>query len=310
MRIALLWFIVAGCGSDLSKEQACTDLATARCGTLMTCSMADLDRRWPDTDTCEAREKLACMDSLAAPQTAATPTTVKACADALPQSSCDAFLSGVMPPMACLPQHGPRAMGAACSFSAECASGFCSVADDALCGTCAATPAPGASCATSGCGPTMICVKSTMTCQVPVAAAGACSKDQPCENGLSCVGATMTTMGTCQAEVATAGGACDPKQMTGPGCSTAAGLTCDTQMLMCVPQPLAAATQPCGLIGTTRTACKAGASCSIPQGETMGVCVAPAADGGPCNSDVGPFCETPAKCVGGTCQLPGSMTCS
>jgi hypothetical protein len=310
MRIALLVLVLAGCGSDLSRDQACTDLATARCGALMTCSSADLQRRWPDADTCEAREKLACMDSLAAPETAATPTTMKDCADALAEEACPAFLSGDMPPTACLPQHGPRAAGAPCAFAAECASGFCSVADDALCGTCAAAPAPGASCATSGCGPTITCVKSTMLCQIPGAATAACSKDLPCEAGLACVGATTTAMGTCQAEVTTQDAACDPKRMTGPDCSAAAGLTCDTQTMTCVQQPLAAANQPCGLIGTTRTACSGGATCVIPQGEQMGLCVAPAADGGACNTDSGPDCETPAKCVSGTCQLPGSMSCS
>jgi hypothetical protein len=116
-------------------------------------------------------------------------------------------------------------------------------------------------------------------------------------------------MGTCQLEVATAGGTCDPKQATAPACSGSAGLTCDTQMLVCVPQPLASANQPCGLIGTTRTACSGGATCSIPQGETTGVCVAPAADGAACNVDSAPECETPARCVNGTCQLPGSMAC-
>src|SRR4051794_39191891 len=73
MRLALfaIAIVVAGCGSDLSRDQACADLATARCGALMTCSAPDLARRWPDIATCEAREKLACTDALAAPQTAA-----------------------------------------------------------------------------------------------------------------------------------------------------------------------------------------------------------------------------------------------
>src|SRR5437763_8665052 len=104
MRLALLAVVVAGCGTDLSRDQACTDLSTARCGELMTCSTADLTKRWPDVDTCEAREKLACMDALAAPQTAATPASDQACADALAAATCDAFLSGVQPPAACLPQ--------------------------------------------------------------------------------------------------------------------------------------------------------------------------------------------------------------
>lgn len=295
-----------GCSNDLSRDQACTDVATARCGQLSTCSPADLTKRWPDAATCEAREKLACMDALAAPQTAATPTSDKACADALASETCDAFLTTAAPPEACLPQHGPRGSGAACAFAAECASGFCSVADDALCGTCGDEPAPGASCATSGCGPTMTCVKTTMTCQVPGTANSACTKDTPCGAGFACVASTST----CQPEVATAGSACDPKRMTGPDCDPAAGLTCDTQSLSCVTQPIVAAGQPCGLVGTTRTACSAGATCSIPAGETMGTCIAPAADGGACNSDAGPFCETPAKCVNGACALPGSMTCS
>src|SRR3569623_2117911 len=168
-----------GCGSDLSREQACTVLATARCGQLETCCPAELTRRWPDASTCESREKLACMDARAAPRTAATPTSDKACADALTAETCDAFLTTAAPPDGCLPQHGPLGSGAACAFSAECATGFCSVADDALCATCAEVPAAGASCATSGCGPTMTCVKTTMTCQVPGTANSACSKDMP-----------------------------------------------------------------------------------------------------------------------------------
>jgi len=250
------------------------------------------------------------MDSLAAPKTAATPASDKTCADALAGQACDAFLTGVEPPAACLPQHGAGGSGAACAFAAECASGFCSVADDAPCGTCGDPPAAGASCATSGCGPTLTCVKTTQLCQAPGAAGAACDKDLPCLAGLACVGATMTAMGACQAAVATAGAACDPKRVTGPDCDAGAGLVCDTQSLTCVAQPVAAANQPCGVIGTTRTACGGGATCSIPQGETMGVCVAPAPDGGACNVDSAPDCQTPARCVNGTCQLPGTMTCS
>jgi hypothetical protein len=271
----------------------------------MTCSAADLSRRWPDIATCESQEQLACVDALANPGTGASPATVQSCADALSDQACDAFLTGVEPPDACLPRHGSRALGAACGVAAQCQSGFCAVADDMLCGVCAAPPMAGDSCANSGCGPTLVCVKTTQVCQAPGAAGATCSKDLPCLAGNSCIGTT------CQADATTVGAACDPKRMTGPDCSLADGLTCDTQSLTCVTQTLVPAGQPCGLVGTARTGCSGGATCSIPQGETKGVCVADAAPGAACNTDSAPACLGGARCVGNprTCQLPGTATC-
>src|SRR5437763_4188562 len=107
MRIALL--LVAACGSDLTADQACTQLAQVRCSQLQTCSAADLARRWPDLATCEARDKLACTDSLAAKATAASPSSAEKCGAALAAQSCDAFLAAVPPPADCLPQLGAGA---------------------------------------------------------------------------------------------------------------------------------------------------------------------------------------------------------
>src|SRR5258708_39979541 len=118
VRIAFRFLCVAvavvGCGSDVTATQACANLARDRCTELSTCSATDLQRRWPDLATCEAREQLACQEALAAPKTANTPAHEDSCGPALASQACDAFLSGVSPPAACLLPHGPGAAGAAC----------------------------------------------------------------------------------------------------------------------------------------------------------------------------------------------------
>ena len=312
-RLALL--VVVGCGTDITADQACTTLAQDECTELMTCSAADMQRRWPDIATCESRRKLACTQALAAPENANSPSHEEACAAAIAKDTCDAYLSGVEPPMECLPPNGTAANGAACSYAGQCASSFCAVAPGSLCGTCANEPAAGDSCATQGCGPTLNCVGSTMICQIPVASGGQCSKDLPCTEGQSCVGATMTAMGTCMPQGTTVGASCDARQMTGPNCSPAAGLTCGTTTNQCAIQPLVAAGQPCGVTNGLFVGCLAGASCKRATGSATGTCVAPAADGAACDSTNGPSCTTPAKCVisgtgtAGTCQLLGSQAC-
>ena len=311
--LVILVSLVACGGQDLTATQACTDVSQDRCMQLATCSAADLSKRWTDLASCEDREKLACLEAQAAPKTAATPATVEACANALTTQACDAFLSGVASPAECLPHMGPIANGAACSTAAQCASGFCAVATTALCGTCADQPVAGASCATSRCGPTMVCVKSTMQCQVPVAANGTCSAAQPCGQGLACVGAMPSVSGTCTAQVASIGAACDSRRVTAPDCNGAAGLACDATTDQCVTQPVVPAGMPCGVINRVDVACAAGATCTGTG--TAKTCVAPAADGAACDTAAGPDCEFPARCVptgtgtAGVCSLPGSTSC-
>jgi len=309
LRLTFLACLVVGCGSDVTADQACTALAQDTCNKLNTCSAADLQRRWPDLATCESREKLACTQALTAPKTANNPTHEDACASDLGSETGDAYLSGVTPPPGCVVPKGPGADGSTCSYPAQCSSGFCAIPTGSFCGTCAAAPVAGASCATQGCGQTMNCVASTMTCQAPVLAGGACSRDLPCIEGTACVGATMTAMGSCVAQGTTVGATCDARTMTGPNCSLAAGLTCDTSTTMCAMQPLVAAGQTCGVVNNVFVGCLAGAACNRATGSMTGTCVAPAADGAACDATAGPFCTFPARCVSGTCQLPGSQSC-
>ena len=206
---------------------------------------------------------------------------------------------------------------AACGFAAQCTSGFCGIAAGDACGTCMPEPAAGTSCATTGCGQTLVCVASTQQCQLPRDATQACDKTQPCSNGLTCVGATANASGVCQVQVTTAGGTCDPAHKTAPDCNDDDGLTCDTTTLQCIAQPIANATQACGVTTGVKTACSAGATCVVPTGTgTTGTCVAPAADNAACDTAAGPDCFFPARCIvttsggtAGTCELPGATTC-
>src|SRR5262249_27258323 len=161
MRSLVVLFLV-GCGSThtttvdaLTADEACTQISTARCTHLQGCSTALLERRWADVTQCEMREKLACTNAQAAANTAATPESVVACAQAIAASTCDSFLAGDTP-QECLPLAGPGATGTTCEFAAQCTSAFCATAPNSVCGTCQTAPVPGSSCAAQGCGPTMV----------------------------------------------------------------------------------------------------------------------------------------------------------
>ncbi len=318
MRLAFAPFLallVASCNTSPSAQTACTKSADETCDQLMTCSSADFQRRWPDLTTCEQRQTLACTEALAAPKNANNPDKVEACSNARQAQTCEAYLSGVMPPQACLTPDGPLAIGAACSFAGQCSTGFCAIPPTSVCGTCAAEPNPGDSCAMQSCGQTMVCVASTMQCQVPLGQGGSCNKSMPCGVGLACVGSTATANGTCMPQGSTVGATCDVRNMTAPTCSPTAGLTCDTSTNTCQVEQLVGTGQQCGVVGTVVVGCSAGGFCQRPTGSATGTCVAPATDGGACDTANGPDCIPPARCItsgtgtAGTCQLPGSMSC-
>lgn len=311
MRVMLLSVVLctACAGNSLDAARACNDLASARCSQLATCSPADLQKRWPDLQTCIEREQLGCEQGLTAPSSAATPTGVEACAEAIPSSTCESLLART-PPAVCLAPMGSAADGTACAVAAQCASAFCAIASDSLCGTCAPAPVAGASCATTGCGPAMTCVATTQQCQPLAAAGAACSRALPCAEGLACVGSTASVVGSCMPAVAIEGAPCDSTRRTGPDCSSSAGFTCNTMTNQCVVQPIVAAGLSCGVIDGVTTRCAAGASCDPSTGANTSTCTAPAADGAVCDPTSGPGCEAPARCIAGTCQLPASTSCS
>jgi hypothetical protein len=301
--------------APLTANEACSQSATMHCTQLQTCSPFDLEKKFGDLTTCEARISLQCTDALAAPGTANTPDNVVACATATSSESCTAFLSDKTIPTACITKTGSADTASSCQFAAQCSSAFCDFATDEVCGECAAQPVVGTSCASQTCGQNLICVTATETCQVPVEAGSACTKDLPCDNALTCVGSGSGSAGsgTCVADIGSAGATCDHTHKTLPGCDADLGLFCDILTDQCVALTFADIGSACGTLNGIDVPCGSAATCGSGSGA---ICIATADDGGDCDPDQNINCFTPARCVpagsgssAGTCVLPGTTTC-
>jgi hypothetical protein len=194
--------------------------------------------------------------------------------------------------------------GATCLVDADCGRGLdCAIPTGATMGTCVAYGAANAACLTGS---------------------------LPCAAGLACVGDDETTgvKGTCEPQGAVLDAACDADRKAAANCYGDLGLVCipakkGSGVGTCQSITLAAAGSPCGDIGsdpiTGYAECAAGGLCKKASATaTSGTCVAPAADGAPCDSNPlnGPPCLPPAKCVAtadggtaGTCVVPDAPKC-
>jgi hypothetical protein len=321
--------------TPVAVTAACADLAAARCKRDDACTSDQHNVAvYGSESTCESRTSAACVLELAAPSTAQTAATVEACAKSVPGQSCSDFFDEIPTP-ACAPLAGALTSGAACISSSQCASTYCAVAPGAVCGSCAAVPKAGDPCSgVAECG-----ARGGLTCAdgkcIPIGQSGsACTGAIPCGFGLSCVGATSSVPGTCQAAAADAGASCDPTGETAAGCS--AGLECDPTSSTCVLTVYAAGGKVCGALDGGAVGCAAGA-CVIPPydagppvdaappvvdaGEdaeaggdaavdasppvdaapppAIGRCVAAVIEGTACDTMVGPPCLPPGECVHG-----------
>lgn len=311
-----------------SADQACGDLASARCAEIDKCGNGHgVTVKYGDTATCTSRLKNQCLTNLGAPSTGASPTTVEACAQAIPGEDCPTFL-GNDAPDPCVPPAGTVAIGGACGVSAQCASTYCLVPVGASCGTCAAVPAAGDSCTASReCGGRggLICSRISGQCVVGGKQNDTCDDTHPCSAELSCVrtrdddagaDAGISVTGTCQPSGATAGAACRTGSVNLPACDKNMYFTCDNKARQCVADSFAAAAAPCGDLDAGVTDCTGGALCAT-SGDKTGTCLAPAADGTACDSANGPTCLPPARCIGtatdggvtGTCTLVDPSSC-
>jgi hypothetical protein len=319
LRIA--WVIaLAGCGGaagspdgGLTDDQACTDVATAHCARLQSCSNgARITRDFGDFSTCVVRERLGCLSALAAPSTGQSAATEEACAAALPSQDCnDLYLARGS---SCA-VSGALADGAPCAFNGQCQSSYCVHDKNAACGVCGQPPAAGASCANDFCARGQFCDSVTSACAAGAGDGNPCNRMTPCGPGSSCVGATMTTSGTCQPAASQPTAACDPRQRSLPSCDPNQGLSCNTLSLTCTAIAYVDDGQPCGVLADGSTAgCKGGGLCVIATGQTVGTCKAPAPDGAACDLVAGPPCLFPARCAvaggtAGTCVVPVGAAC-
>jgi hypothetical protein len=304
----------AGPGADA----ACTDYAKARCDKFAACEVLAVPFRYGDSATCLVREKLGCMNSLAASPTGATPDSVEACLAVYATFSCADYMNN-NPPAVCQSQKGALANGSACAFNAQCQSSFCAMSKGTACGTCEDAPKAGDSCASvTNCGYNLVCSKVTQTCTASGAVGAACTKgDNTCGYGLGCAGTTA----------AAPDGTCQPSAKAGEGCGFKEGAVCDTTAgLYCNAGLCEAATEPktgeaCGKLSPDGGFgyCVGAASCDSPDAGAAGTCEGPAADGQPCDTVEGKVgCMAPARCVGtvseagvvGTCRVPTASACA
>jgi hypothetical protein len=287
-------------------ESACGAYAYAYCGRLQACSPTALQLRYPTIASCEATFRAVCLNAATVPSTGSTPATVEACIAALPGWACSDFLYSQNTPPGCQEASGSRANGSPCAVRQQCQSGYCGFAPGAACGTCAAMPQAGDSCAATQCPPGLTCVQPSATCVAYAEVGAACGGAQPCNDGLTCVGATSTSTGMCQSGTQTLGGAC---AFGGAGCDVFAALSCNAMSGTCVTAPLGVAGAACGEVENQTAYCIAG---TCPRGN----CVASAAVGEACDLADGPPCLGTARCIvtgdsgtSGTCQINGSLAC-
>jgi hypothetical protein len=297
--------------------EACAAVAKAACDKRVACSSkiaptgVGIIRMFGTMTECLARQQLQCLNAFHAPGSGHSLASEQECAQAFPGYSCADFFANNTP-ASCQPP-GARLNGAACAFSAQCKSGFCTGEKRAQCGTCAPEPAVGDSCAATDCGRGQSCDATSMTCKLPGGAGDACDSNDDCGYGLVCVSAAAAGgAGTCKAAVADLGAPCGGMM---PVCDGAQGLFCGGAMgaKTCVATMFVGDGAPCGVLAPDMFAgCTAGA-CYTATGQAgvgeKGTCKANAADGAACDIKMGPGCEFPARCVlgngtAGTCKVP------
>jgi hypothetical protein len=338
-RLALLSLALAGCGDsalpsqadmadmasrtddgpappvDLSApapdlagtQQACMDYVKAACETAQRCAPLLVTLDYGDVATCLQRLDLVCSTPpLKGSQL--DPQYIEGCAAAYTAISCDDYFAGKAP-AACIPPAGTLSVGASCGDGSQCATSFCAKTPGAGCGSCAAPPKSGDSCANlSSCGTGLSCTKGGVC--LPLGVAGStCDAATPCAFNLSCVITQGAASGVCT-RAAELGQKCDGMAHAAPDCNTANGVFCNPITHVCQAFATAAAGATCGFGAGGVTVCAAGGSCAYGDGSTMGTCVGPAADGAQCTTaPSGPGCLVPAACTNGLCALADPSKC-
>jgi hypothetical protein len=277
--------------------EACAIVADARCKMLDGCTAGvGLKLRYGSEQACLDGVAAECASSpllTASDVTTFDATTAKRCADAIVAEGCAAFAAEVLPAACAL--AGSRPVGAACGVGAQCASTYCRQASPSTCGTCAATPSSGARCSSSAdCGDRGGLTCTNGQCTTLGALGDACSAEDRCAEGLSCLTPDAGTFGTC-VESAAFGKPCDATGSVAAACN-----------------------RPCGaLTATGLTGCAAGGLCAPVGGGATQRCVMPVGDGEACSLTAGPPCTAPARCVGdsdasvtGRCVRLDPSTCN
>ena len=293
----------SGSGTSATLVRACAELAASQCDKEKACSPSGFQRQFADVETCVARSQLTCPIIASATGSGYTASTVAACAKALAAATC-ADLANNLGPAECR-IRGTLAVGAACMDDAQCSGteNFCSLSGE--CGVCAARKPVSGPVAFTDCGSSQGCqdglVCDLNRCLPPVAPTDACDLGHPCPAPYAC------DNGKCIPATLGLGAVCD---IYGNACDDSQGLRCVDSA--CIVMPTARLGETCGLQGNLVTFCIAGAVCDVVQGNYLGKCQPPLADGDACDDQpyIYDLCQPPATCTGGFCNFPEPLACA
>lgn len=326
-----------GCAAyaTMTADAACTKWGTALCKLWYQCSTDYGVTQGYDTQTtCQARLKLECLQSLAAPGVQLKPAAYSVAADIWGKTACTTLYAFQNPVGDAIEKDpacgtkGSRADGAGCYLDEQCTGNICDVPSGAHCGTCKSPGKQGAPCGIDvHCAVGFYCVSklcqpeaqlgqtcsvnpqcvsgafcSSGKCAPRLAAGGTCDDDSDCQVGLVC-GSTDT----CKTpSLAVAGASCDPLETL--SCNSWKSYDCDPTTKKCVLETYPGPGQPCGST-TGDFGCTGGATCVMPTGQWDGTCMKVLADGASCSESSGADCLDPAECVNSKCTVVDATVC-
>ncbi len=266
-----------GGGSGLSIAEGCAKQAVGFCASFKKCQAFGFGIDFADAAECETNLTTACIGSSAVPDSNRTGDDAAACGVLLGNRECS---NG----NGCAVVPGKRPTGAACQYSASCASGYCGVAAVGTCGICVDPVGLGATCSvTSPCDYTKnIYCGSGGKCIAYAAAGDACGMTgQPvCTYGLACVNKKCGV-----------GGAVGDMCGSSVPCETNAATFCDSTAMKCTAATFLPPGSACGGAGLSNY-CRGGL-CSPNAGGMGSACVPNLPDGATCD----PMAKTTGRCA-------------
>jgi hypothetical protein len=274
----------------VTPQQACANFGAAVCGRMQACTPFLLQVTYGDVKACARRTALQCEPMLSATGTQSPAAQVEVCAKAISSEGCDEALDNPQPSACDI--GGVLAEGSPCAAGHQCQTTYCKITAGDVCGVCVKRVGPRYACLVDNdCVAGLIC--SGGACAAPGGVGAVCGVGLPaCSHALTCIS------GTCS-KPRGAGARCS----TPIDCDGNLGLYCNALTHQCAKTEVSLANQPCGIVHDTLVACAGGAVC------IAGKCVPAAPDLGSCNLQAGPFCLSPAQCLGGKCRVPDPASC-
>jgi hypothetical protein len=307
------------CSSEATGKGGSVDIGDVALQSYTTVVCDRFERCYPDLlksffgtkDACNSRVGTATEKEFTGLGTTVSQAQLNACTDKLNAAPCEVEGSDLTVEAHAFIKEcqfqGTFAEGAACSSSAQCASGSCFKSGQAAipdCGVCSARVPEGGDCTNANCAGGLTCFNNK--CVVPSDVDGACNTDTPCAGILRCVA------GKCQRPLPKDAD-CNPDAAGVVLCDPSQGLRClkteplDPTKGKCEPISYAQLGGKCGFDrATVKLTLCLGSSCTS---DDNGTCVADRTEGAACSEQESVECEFPLTCVNGACTRVDPQTC-